>query len=122
MQIDDEEFQQMIDRAFDSLPKEHRDNVSNVAIVYENDPSPEQRMQLQLRDDQSLFGLYQGVPLARRQGMASQLPDKITIFKNPLLQASNSLHQLQSNVRRTLWHEVAHYYGLNHDQIEKLER
>jgi predicted Zn-dependent protease with MMP-like domain len=121
MYISNNEFQSMINRAFDSLPKEHRDNVRNVAILYEDDPSPEQRTKLQLRDDQTLFGLYEGIPLARRQGMHSQLPDKITLFKHSLEQASGDVRHLQENIRHTLWHEVAHYYGLNHTQIGKLE-
>jgi predicted Zn-dependent protease with MMP-like domain len=67
--------------------------------------------------------LYQGVPLARRHGaINSYPPDKITIFKRPMLAYVNSLSELEEQVRHTLWHEVAHYFGLNHDQIHKLER
>lgn len=121
MDISDDEFQTMIDAAFDSLPKEHRNNVRNVAILYEDDPSAEQRTKLNLQDDQTLFGLYEGIPLSQRQGMHSQLPDKITLFKHPLQYASHDMRQLQENIRHTLWHEIAHYYGLNHADIRKLE-
>jgi len=119
--ISDEHFQELIDRAFDSLPAMHRDRVQNVAILFADAPSPEQREELRLRHDQTLLGLYQGVPLSRRQGQASFLPDRITLFKLPLLMQAQTDQELYEAIRHTLWHEIAHYYGLNHDQIHELE-
>jgi predicted Zn-dependent protease with MMP-like domain len=120
-QVSDEQFEEMMNTALDSLPKEHIDHLKNVAIVYEDDPNEDQRMKVALQDDQTLFGLYEGVPLARRQGMQPALPDKITLFKNPLQMAAYDLPSLREQIRHTLWHEIAHYYGLNHEQIGKLE-
>ena len=119
--VNDEQFVQLIDRAFDELPKLHRDNVKNVAILHSDEPTPEQRVQLELRSDQTLLGLYEGVPLSQRQGGTSVFPDRITLFKLPLCSNSNDLHELQTEIYHTLWHEIAHYYGLNHKQISKLE-
>ncbi len=119
--ITDEHFQELIDKAFDSLPKTHRDRVQNVAILFADTPTPEQRYELQLRHDQTLLGLYQGIPLSQRQGRASIYPDRITLFKLPLLTQAQDLPGLQEAIRHTLWHEIAHYYGLNHDQIHNLE-
>jgi predicted Zn-dependent protease with MMP-like domain len=119
--ITDEEFQQLIDEAFERLPREHRDHISNVAILYADEPSPEQREHLALRHDQTLFGLYEGIPLSQRQGMSSSLPDKITLFKLPLTSVANDIGELREEIYHTLWHEVAHYYGLNHEQIGRLE-
>ena len=122
MEVSDQQFESLIDQAMASLPKEHVDHIKNVAILYESDPSTEQRHKLQLRPDQTLFGLYEGTPLARRQGMPTALPDKITLFKNPLQQSVKTLPELKEQIRHTLWHEIAHYYGLDHDQIGKLEK
>lgn len=122
MEITDELFQQMIDEAFASLPKEHVKRLENVAILYEDEPTPEQRERLRLRHDQSLFGLYEGVPLPFRQGTTRLYPDKITLFKYPLLWASHDLPSLKENIRHTLWHEMAHYYGLDHEKIHELEQ
>jgi predicted Zn-dependent protease with MMP-like domain len=122
LEISDEQFSDLITQVMDELPKEHMAAVKNVAIVYSDEPSPEQRVKLQLRHDQSLFGLYEGVPLARRGGMTNYGPDKITIFKNPMLAYANSYEQLRAQVKHTVWHELAHYFGLDHDQIHKLER
>jgi predicted Zn-dependent protease with MMP-like domain len=120
--ISDEQFQDLIDKAFDSLPKVHRDRVQNVAILFADQPSQEQRHQLELRHDQTLLGLYQGIPLSRRQGRESLFPDRITLFKWPLLMHSHDEHSLYEQIRHTLWHEIAHYYGLNHDNIRELEQ
>lgn len=120
--ISDEHFQELIDRAFDSLPKTHRDNVKNVAILFADAPDAEQREIAQLRHDQTLLGLYQGVPLSQRQGTTSLYPDRITLFKYPLLMKAQNSDQLYEEIRHTLWHEIAHYYGLNHTDIHKLEQ
>jgi predicted Zn-dependent protease with MMP-like domain len=119
--ISDDHFQELIDRAFDSLPEIHRDRVQNVAILFADEPTPEQRYELQLRHDQTLLGLYQGVPLSQRQGRQSFLPDRITLFKWPLLMQAQDEKGLYDAIRHTLWHEIAHYYGLNHDKIRELE-
>lgn len=119
--VSDDEFVTMADQAFESLPKTHREAVRNVAIVFADEPTPEQRQEFKLRNDQTLFGLYEGVALTRRQGVTNYPPDKITLFKGPLSASVNSLPALQEQIRHTLWHEVAHYFGLDHEQIYKLE-
>ena len=111
----------MIDAAFARLPKAHRSAIKNVAIVYADEPTPLQREELQLACNQTLYGLYEGTPLSRRQGVTSYPPDKITIFKGPLQRDAHSLADLRTKVHHTLWHEVAHYFGLNHAQIHALE-
>lgn len=119
--ISDEKFHELIDRAFDSLPKVHRDRVKNVAIVTADEPREKQRVDLKLHCNQTLLGLYSGVPLPQRQGREPMVPDVITLFKLPLLAESTSEASLYENIRHTLWHEVAHYYGLDHAKIHELE-
>lgn len=121
MQILEAEFQALIDQSLVSLPGEHAANIKNVAILYESEPTPQQRQELKLRDDQTLFGLYQGVPLSQRQGQTHLYPDRITIFKGPLERASRDVADLKEKIRHTLWHEIGHYYGLNHRHIADLE-
>jgi predicted Zn-dependent protease with MMP-like domain len=121
IEVSDEEFQRLIDEALDKLPGEHARNIENVAILYEDEPTPEQRRNLRLRGDQTLLGLYEGTPLTQRQGMTRLLPDKITLFKLPLSYRAGTLAELKAEIRHTLWHEIAHYYGLDHDRIRELE-
>ncbi len=121
--VSDEQFEQMVSAGMDAIPPKFIENLNNVAFVVEDVPSDDQRLKLQLRHDQSLFGLYEGIPLTKRGSNYNLvLPDKITIFKKPLEFASNSVAELRERVRHTVWHEVAHFYGLNHDQIHALEK
>ena len=118
----DDEFDELVSQALDSLPEKYTKRlVGSVAIVYADEPTPEQRQELNLRGDQTLLGLYQGVPLPARGGMVKLVPDKITLFKIPLATHSQTHTDLEENVRHTLWHEMAHYFGLDHKRIHELE-
>jgi predicted Zn-dependent protease with MMP-like domain len=121
IEVSDEQFQDLINQALQELPGEHAQNIKNVAILYESEPTPEQREVAKLRNDQTLLGLYEGVPLSERQGMTMIYPDRITLFRRPLCSRSDTLEALKEDIKHTLWHEIAHYYGLNHDQIHGLE-
>jgi predicted Zn-dependent protease with MMP-like domain len=122
LEMSDEQFSALIAEVMEELPRDHMDVVKNVAIVYAEEPTDVQRVQLKLRDDQSLFGLYEGVPLAKRQGITSYAPDKITIFKRPALEYAHSYKELRAAVKHTVWHEIAHYFGLDHAAIQNLEK
>jgi predicted Zn-dependent protease with MMP-like domain len=122
IQVSDELFDELINEALLSLPGEHVKRIENIAILREDDPTPEQRETLQLRHDQSLYGLYEGVPLPQRQGQNRIFPDKITLFKNPLASGANSIAEFREQIRHTLWHEIGHYYGLDHSRIHELEQ
>jgi len=121
IEISDETFQELINAALQSLPQDRMAHVQNVAFLFEDEPTPEQRTKLALRRDQTLFGLYEGVPLPRRQGMTSQFPDRITLFKQPLCMSAVTMEELKEQIRHTMWHELAHYFGLDHEQIHALE-
>lgn len=122
LSINDEEFDAIISQAMDELPQEYIKRLDNVLITYEDQPTPGQRVKLKLRCDQTLFGLYEGVPLTKRgNGYTFVLPDKITIFKLPILSQSQDMQSFKAQVKHTLWHEIAHYFGLDHDRIHHLE-
>ncbi|MBW3569152.1 metallopeptidase family protein [Candidatus Parcubacteria bacterium] len=119
----DAEFEEWVNQGISAIPQLYQDYLNNVAIVIADEPTPEQREKLKLRCDQTLFGLYEGIPLTKRgTGYNLVLPDKITIFKLPMASASRNAAELREHVRHTVWHEIAHFYGLNHEQIHKLER
>lgn len=122
MYISDEEFNVLISRAMDELPQKYIKGLDNVAIVYADDPDEYQRAKAHLGETGLLLGLYEGIPLTKRgAGYTFVLPDKITLFKNPILAVVQTELQLFEQVKRTLWHEIAHYYGLDHSRIDALQ-
>ena len=122
VEVSDEQFQELINLAMTELPGEHVKNIENVAILYEDLPTQEQMINAGITGpNQTLLGLYEGVPLTKRQGMTRTFPDKITLFKQPLQWRANSVDELKEEIKHTIWHEVAHYYGLDHKKIRELE-
>lgn len=129
MEITDKEFNEIISKAMDELPQQHIAGLKNVLITYEDEPNSEQRQKLKLRCNDLLFGLYEGIPLTKRPAANSILggnfmtmPDRITLFKKPLMAVSGDIYDFKKRVKHTLWHEIAHYYGLDHDRIHAIER
>jgi predicted Zn-dependent protease with MMP-like domain len=122
IQINDEEFEELVSEAIDAIPPLYQKHLQNVAFLIEDQPTAEQRIKLNLYPNETLFGLYEGVPLPGRYGATKLLPDKITIFKNPALFVSTTEKELREHLRHTIWHEVAHYYGLDHKRIHELEQ
>ena len=120
--LTDEQFDTLITRAMDELPQEYIKGLNNVAIVMADDPTPEQVVKMKLQG-KLLLGLYEGVPLTQRgSGWSGMLPDKITLFKNQILMIVHDEHSLFEQIKRTLWHEIAHYYGLGHDRMHDIQR
>lgn len=113
----------MVQRAMSELSPEHMAALDHVAILVADEPSPEQARALKLRGDQLLLGLFEGVPRTRRTGYESGLVgDTITLFRLSLLAISRDRDDLYQQVKRTVWHEIAHYYGLDHDHMDALQR
>ena len=123
LNITDEQFEEMIGQSLDELPQDYVSRLlKDVAVTWADEPTPEQRQQLNLRHNQSLFGLYEGLPLTGRySGMTKLTPDKITIFKQPILDYVHDLPGLKDQIKRTVWHEMAHFFGLGHPRIHELE-
>lgn len=119
----DKEFDKMISQAMDELPKRDIENLQNIVVTYADEPNGHQKQKLSLRHDSLLLGLYEGIPLTQRgAGYNLVLPDKITLFKLPIVQYCDITGaKLYEQIKHTLWHEIAHFYGLNHTEIHKRE-
>jgi predicted Zn-dependent protease with MMP-like domain len=106
----------------DRLPRRFRDQLRNVEFVVEERPSLAllRAEGLDPRRD-TLYGIYQGIPLPERSALDPPLlPDKITIFAEPLLQDFPDPGDLREEIRLTVLHEIAHYFGMDEDEVEKL--
>lgn len=120
--LTDEAFDQLITRAMDELPQKYILGLENVVIVQADEPTPEQIEKMKLDHNHLLLGLYEGIPLTQRgNGYTFVLPDKITLFKKHILAVAYNEMQLFEQIKRTLWHEIAHYYGLDHKRIDELQ-
>jgi predicted Zn-dependent protease with MMP-like domain len=103
-------FDDHVRAALDELPPDLATALKNVAVVVE-DENP---------DDPELLGLYHGVPLPERGDMAGVLPDKISIYRIPLEESYPDPGDLRDEIRITVLHELAHYFGLDEDRIADL--
>ena len=120
--VDNESFERLINESLDELPKSYIERLDNVAITFEDEPDPHQRTKLKLRCHQTLYGLYEGIPRTERGSSYNLvLPDKITLFKLPIEASSHDHTSLKAQIKNTLWHEIAHHYGLDHARIHQLE-
>ena len=103
-------FEEHVQRALDELPPDLAKALENVAVVVED----------QHPDDPDLFGLYEGVPLPERGDWAGALPDRIRIFRLPLVESFRDPAELEEEIRITVLHELAHYFGLDEDRLDDL--
>jgi len=120
--ITEERFEQLVEKAVTSLPEHIRKRMDNVAVVVEKKPSAYELKQVGMKMGSLLLGLYQGVPkTAWNRSFGMRLPDKITIFQEPIERLASSAERVLELVRIVVWHEVAHHFGLNEREVRKLE-
>ena len=121
--MDRERFEQLVAQAVEGLPEEFRERLENIDIVVEEQPSPFQRAEIGLGRGDTLFGLYEGVPLTwrgARYGMV--VPDKITIFKKPIEAECRSDAQVTAEIRSVVEHEIAHHFGISDARMRQLRK
>jgi predicted Zn-dependent protease with MMP-like domain len=105
--------------ALEGLPAEFRVRLGSVAIVIEDEPNPEQLASVGAA---GLFGLYQGVPRTTYGAESATYPSKITLFRGPLLRASRTPERLAERVTETVYHEIAHHFGISDARLRDLQR
>jgi predicted Zn-dependent protease with MMP-like domain len=113
MEMERAEFESLVDRALDQIPDELASLVRNVVVLVEDEPPDDEP------DD--LLGLYDGIALTERSDMyGGALPDRIFVFRNPLLDYCDDADHLEEEVRITVVHEVAHHFGIDDDKLHAL--
>ena len=113
-------FERLVDRAVADIPEPYRDALQEVAIVIEDEPSPEQLAENNLEPGDGLYGLYEGVPRTEYAADWSASPNRITLFRLPLEDDFPDVEELEEEVRMTVLHELAHHLGIDDDRLDEL--
>jgi predicted Zn-dependent protease with MMP-like domain len=112
VQVGDDEFEGLVAEALDGIPAELADLIDNCVVLVEPEPPP---------DDPDLLGLYDGIPLTERDSTYTfSPPDRIFVFRGPLLRMCESSEELVEEVRITVVHEIAHHFGIDDDHLHDL--
>ena len=120
MRVSRDSFEELVRDAVSSLPDRFLSKMGNVGVIVAARPTPAQRTQNHLGPQDTLFGLYEGVPLTERGAFVPPLPDVITLFQEPIEASCDSMEKLERQVRITVAHEVAHYFGFSDDELVDL--
>ena len=121
--MDTQQFEQLVARAIESLPEEIRERLENIDIIVADEPTPEQLRRSGLSRNETLLGLYEGVPLTERtQGYSFVMPDKITIFQRSIEASCRNENQITTRIQKVVRHEIAHHFGIDDNRLEELGR
>ena len=117
-----ERFTQLVEEALAGIPRRFRDAMKNVAVVVEDEPSPDVLDDMDMDPGDTLFGLYHGTPLTQRDsGYGNTLPDRISIYQLPIEDACEDEEDIRQCIAETVIHEFGHYFGLSEEEIEDIE-
>jgi predicted Zn-dependent protease with MMP-like domain len=118
-----EAFRALVEEAIDTIPRRFAREVRNLAIVIEDEPSPELLDEMEIAPPDTLLGLYQGTPLTERQwGHGNALPDRITLYQLSIEEdADGDEDEIVIAIGETLIHELGHYFGLSEEEIMEIE-
>lgn len=111
-------FEELVAQALDSLPDHLAEALTNVEVVVEDEPPAEYLATLP--SGHTLLGHYHGVPLTKRGNYGGVLPDKISIYRGPITRMARTPERIQEQVRKTVLHEIGHYFGIEEDRLHEL--
>lgn len=119
--METERFEQLVAKAVESLPEEILAVMENVDLIVADKPTSKQLRNERIARGETLLGLYEGVPLTQRTfGYTGVMPDKITIFQQPIEAICRNDNQIVEEVQRVVRHEIAHHFGIDDNRLEEL--
>lgn len=120
------EFEKLVKKGFAAIPERFRSQIQNVVFIVENEPSKELLKKEELEQNETLLGYYHGIPATARgdsYGIGPTLPDTITIFQKPIEDiAGNNPKLIENMVADTIWHEIAHHFGIDEKEVRIREK
>jgi predicted Zn-dependent protease with MMP-like domain len=115
------QFKRLVREALETIPEPFRSQIRNLDITVARRPTALELKEAGVRPGRTLFGLYHGIPLTRRGAhYGNVLPDKITLYMDPLMAACKDDDELKQQVRRTVVHEIAHHFGIDDDRLHEI--
>ena len=115
-----DKFKRLVGQAIAELPEEFRRRLENVIVIVEDRPSQDLLERMEVPPEDTLFGLYEGTPLTERGFDAPLYPDRIWIFQQPIEEECDTEDEIREEIKTTIVHEVAHFFGLDDDYLEDL--
>ena len=116
-----EKFEEIVKEGIRAIPEKFLERLDNVDICIEEEPTPFQLKKIRAKKSSLIFGLYEGIPKTKRGHYGQVLPDKITIFKKPIEQVACSEKEIKEIVKNTVWHEIAHHFGMDEQEVRKAQ-
>ena len=113
-------FERLVERALAAIPSPFREHLAEVAIVIDDEPTPDQLRDNDMGPDSGLYGIYEGVPRTEYGADWVAVPNRITLFRLPLEEDFPDPDDLAEEVRITVIHELAHHMGIDDDRLEEL--
>jgi len=120
--VSEKKFISLVEEGIALIPERFLKKLDNVAVVTAPRPSPNQRQARKLKANDLLLGLYEGVPQTARWEYNLALPDKITIFQEPIETLASSEDEIKKLVTDTVWHELAHHFGMDESRVRRAEK
>ena len=115
-------FEELVGLALDAIPEPFAAALDEVAIVIADEPTADQRRENEIGPDETLYGLYEGVPRTRWAADSAAVPSRITLFSGPLARANPDPVRLERAIVETLYHEIAHHFGIDDARLLELHR
>lgn len=122
MVISKEKFEELVGKAIDNLPEKFAEKMHNVAIIVADFPTDEQLGKAGKKEKYSLLGLYEGFIQSRKINFGAVLPDRITIFRVPIMQSCGTEEECKKRVEDVVKHEIAHHFGSDEKGARKAEK
>ena len=114
-------IEELVEEALEQLPRPLREGIHNLIVRVENNPTREQLRRWNIPHGTTLFGFYEGIPLTERtSGYGLVAPDVIYIFQKPIQSVCSNEREIREEIRRTVWHEIAHHFGIDDERLEEL--
>lgn len=117
MRVTPQEFEALVSEALDSIPLEFQRHLVNTLVSVEEEPSRRMLRELEVGPGSTLFGLYSGTPMTKREANFAALPDSIVLFRGPILRACRTRDEAVNQIRKTVVHEIGHFFGLADEDL-----